>query len=401
MALVSGYSRIEGSRSYTHLIKSGHMSPAEYWILDPVFKDKSMSSVFNNGKLIDYEYGGDGYTEVVIPMGRVVGVAAPVKDFKTKKMVTTMSLPGLSTDNNTIGMVPYNISTDYFQIDKFGGNQPSVITLDYVTLPYIPSVAPQTEYTKAGVLAEEKALSVDLKMPWGAVIGTGVKEGCYLKATPSGRLTLWEKGKDDFSDVVGQVLATDLNQEMWGWYKWVMWDEQVRKEEDAYLNRSGASNLPSDGGYPYDPDYAKGDTVFQNYQSQYVTNPTGIPGLHDGSGNWEGYGINDTEYTDMPLGEIPADAEENSSIIVQAVDYAGGSLDDLQANSVTVSIDGTPVDAERVTINYKTGKITISKIQAAEKGKAITATYKAYHYGTPTYLDFKGVVGAVYVLLKK
>ena len=401
MALMSGYSRVEGSRSNTHLIKSGHMSPAEYWILDPTFKDTTMSSVFKDGVLFDYEYGGDGFTEVVIPMGRVVGVSAPVKDFVTKKMVTTMTLPGLSTDNNNIGMVPYNISKNWFQEDKFGGNQPSIITSDYVTLPYIPSVAAQTTYDKPGVLAEEKALSVDLRMPWGAVIGTGVKEGSYLKATPSGRLTLWEKGTDDYSEVVGQVLATDLNSEQWGWYKWMLWDEAVRHEDAAYVNRSGSSNLPSDSGYPFDPNYAKGDTVFQNYQSQYITNPTGIPGLHDGNGNWKHYGINDTEYKDMEIGEIPADVAEGATIILQAVDYAGGKLTDLQANSVTVKIGTTPVEATDYTVNYAKGIITLKNVKAADKSKKITATYKAYHNGTPSYLDFKGVVGAVFVLLKK
>ena len=35
------------------------------------------------------------------------------------------------------------------------------------------------------------------------------------------------------------------------------------------------------------------------------------------------------------------------------------------------------------------------------KGKEVKATYKALHYGTPSWADFKGVHGAMYVLLKK
>ena len=60
MALFNGNKRVEGSRSNTHLVKSGHMSPAEKWILDPQFKDNDMSSVFKDGVLFEYEYGGDG-----------------------------------------------------------------------------------------------------------------------------------------------------------------------------------------------------------------------------------------------------------------------------------------------------------------------------------------------------
>nr|DAW58301.1 MAG TPA: hypothetical protein [Caudoviricetes sp.] len=399
MALFNGNKRVEGSRSNTHLVKSGHMSPAEKWILDPKFKDNDMSSVFKDGVLFEYEYGGDGFTDVVIPKGRVVGVAKPVKDFVSKKFVTTMTLPGMATDNNCVGMVPYNICKDYFQQDRFGGNAPSIITLDYVTLPYIPSVAAATTMNKTGILQEEKALSVDLKMPWGAVIGAGITEGCYVKATPSGRLCKWDKGKDNFCDVVGQVLATDLNNEMWGWYKWMLWDEQVRNDDDQYINRSGVSNLPSDTGYPYDPSYADGSTVFQNYQSQFVNAPTGIPGLHDGMGDFEGYGKNDTEYKDIELGEVPVGVKDETIMAFQALDLVGGKLNNLRPG-VVVKIDGTQVDADRITINYKKGIINV-KLTTGDASKPVTATYKAMHYGTPSYLDYKGVVGAVHVLLKK
>lgn len=399
MALFNGYKRIEDSRSNTHLVKSGHMSPAEKWLLSPDFLRKELSSVFRDGVLFEYEYGGDGYTDVVIPKGRVVGVAKPVKDFVSKKMVTTLTLPGLATEGNCVGMVPYNICKDYFQTDRHGGNQPSIITLDYVTLPYIPTVSPATTMDVAGVLQEEKALSVDLRMPWGAVIGAGVTEGSYVKATPSGRLCKWVKGTDDFVDVVGQVLATDFNGEMWGWYKWMLWDEQVRHQDDEYINRSGASNLPSDAGYPYDPSYPDGNNVFQNYQSQFITDPTGIPGLHDGSGAIAGYGKNDTEYTDMEIGEVPEGVTEGSIVVLQAVDHAGGKLDNLQS-TVVVKIDGVDVDPTKLTVNHKKGTFNIT-VAAEDAGKPVTATYKAFHYGTPTYLDYKGVVGAVFVLLKK
>lgn len=398
MALFRGYENQQGSRSHTALVRSGHMSPAEKWILDPTFLDAKMSGIFKDGVLFNYQYGGPGMDEVVIPKGRVVGVGNSVKDYVSKKFLASITLPGLALNGNTIGMAPYNFTKDWFQLDRFGGNQPSVITLDYVELPYMPGFTANTNYNYQGVLAEEQMLSVDNRMPWGAVIGE-CQNGDYVKATPSGRLTKWDPAKDKAHEIVGQVLASDLNAEPTGWLKWMLWEEQYKYEDNAFINRSGASNMPSDEGYPFDPTYAEGNTIFQNYQSKLINNPTGIIGLHDGSGNYDGFGKNDTEYTDMVIGTVDIGVGAGVVIQFQAVDFAGGKLTNLQ-NGVTVKIDGKAVDAERVTINHAKGLISVS-MTADDAGKDVTATYKALHYGTPSWADFKGVHGAMYVLLKK
>ena len=392
MALFRGYENQQGSRSHTALVRSGHMSPAEKWILDPTFLDKKMSSIFKDGVLFNYQYGGPGMDEVVIPKGRVVGVGASVKDFVSKKFLASITLPGLALNANTIGMAPYNFTKDWFQLDRFGGNQPSIITLDYVELPYMPGFTPETSYDATGVLKEEQAISVDNRMPWGAVIGE-CQNGDYLKATPSGRLTKWKSGTDKPEDIVGQVLASDLNAEPTGWLKWMLWEEQYKYDDDTFINRSGVSNLPSDEGYPFDPAYAEGNTIFQNYQSNLVNNPTGIIGLHDGSGNYDGFGKNDTEYKDIELGT----KEAAKPFLGAFKDFAGGILKNIQ-QGVVVKVAGTEVPADKVTIDYKQGLITIAADVAEGK---VTATYKAMHYGTPSWADFKGVQGAMYVLLKK
>ena len=397
MALFRGYENQQGSRSHTALVRSGHMSPAEKWILDPQFLDKKMSSIFKDGVLFNYQYGGPGMDEVVIPKGRVVGVGASVKDYVSKKFLASITLPGMALNANTIGMAPYNFTKDWFQMDRFGGNQPSIITLDYVQLPYMPGFTAQTTYDVAGVLKEEQELTVDNRMPWGAVIGE-CQNGDYLMATPSGRLTKWD-GKD-FSQVVGQVLASDLNAEPTGWLKWMLWEEQYMKEDDAFINRSGASNMPSDEGYPFDPGYAEGNTIFQNYQSKLINNPTGIIGLHDGSGNYDGFGKNDTEYTDMEIGTVVSGTNAGTVLQFQARDFAGGKLTNLQ-QGVVVKIEGKEVAADAVTVNYAKGLINVTLAETADADKTVTATYKAMHYGTPSWVDFKGVQGAMYVLLKK
>ena len=392
MALFRGYENQQGSRSHTALVRSGHMSPAEKWILDPTFLDKKMSSIFKDGVLFNYQYGGPGMDEVVIPKGRVVGVGASVKDFVSKKFLASITLPGLALNANTIGMAPYNFTKDWFQLDRFGGNQPSIITLDYVELPYMPGFTPETSYDTTGVLKEEQAISVDNRMPWGAVIGE-CQNGDYLKATPSGRLTKWKSGTDKPEDIVGQVLASDLNAEPTGWLKWMLWEEQYKYDDDTFINRSGVSNLPSDEGYPFDPAYAEGNTIFQNYQSNLINNPTGIIGLHDGSGNYDGFGKNDTEYKDIELGT----KEAAKPFLGAFKDFAGGILKNIQ-QGVVVKVAGSEVPADKVTIDYKQGLITIAADVAEGK---VTATYKAMHYGTPSWADFKGVQGAMYVLLKK
>lgn len=399
MALFRGDERQQGSRSNTALTKSGHMSPAQQWILDPTFASNQMSGIFKDGVLFNYQYGGPGMEDVTIPKGRMVGVGSNVKDFVSKKYITTMTLPGMALDGNTIGMVPYNITKDWLQLDRFGGNQPSIITLDYVELPYIPSYTASTSYTIQGVLEEEQNLSVNNRMPWGAVVGE-IKNGDYVKATPSGRLVKWDKATDSPMDVVGQVLATDFSQEPMGWLKWVLWEEQYKKDDDKFINRSGASNLPTDEGYPFDPTYAEGNTLFQNYQNQLVSNPTGILGVHDGSGNYDGFGRNDTDYVDMTIGVIPAGTAAGTNIQFQAVGYDGGKIVNLQ-QGVTVKIDGADVAAENVRISYGKGLITVTLADAVDAEKTVTATYKAMHYGTPAWMDFKGVVGGVCVLLKK
>ena len=397
MALFNGTVRQEGSRSNTNLVKSGHMAPATDWKLDPKFATSDMSAAFNDGVLFAYKYGGPGDEDVVIPKGRLIGVAKPMKDFETGTFKTVVTLPGLATGNNTVGVAPYNFTKDMLQEDRFGGNHPTAITLDYITVPYMPNIAPAATMDMAGVLDEESRISVQGKMPWGALIGAA-QEGDFVKSTASGRFTKWTPGTDADHKRVGQILEMDLNSEPWGWIQWVLFDESARKEDDSVINRSGASNLPSDEGYPYDPQYKEGLNIFQQYQTQFVTNPTGIPGLHDGSGNYYGYGKNDTEFVDKAIGTAPVGVADNTLMVFQVTDMVGGAMKNLQAG-VVVKIATVAVAADRLTINYATGQITV-KLMAVDATKAITATFKSLNYGTPSYLDFKGVVGSASILLK-
>lgn len=408
--MFEGNKRIDGSRSNTALIKSGHASPAEEWLLDPRFlSDAKLSSVFKDGALFTYQYGGPGMDEVTIPKGRMVGVSTPVKDYVTKKFKTVMTLPGMALNHNSVGMVPYNIAKDLLQQDRFGGNAIGIITTDYIIMPYVPSISPTTpaDTTYAAgrdaLILEEQALSVNNRMPWGCILGK-LEVGDYVKSTPSGRLTKWLKGTDGAEDIVGQALGCDLNAEPWGWLKWMLWDDSALAQDDKYINRSGVSNLPTDNGYPYDPQYSLGNTIFQDVHSQALTDPTGIAGLQDGSGNFIGYGKNDTQYEGMELAVAPGSVTAGTLMVINAKDYAGGNLTNLKEGVVLKYGDdaatATVIVATEYTVNYKTGAITLT-LGAAMAGKKIFGNYQAYHFGTSSYLDFKGVAGAFFILLKK
>lgn len=399
MAIYQGIKREQGTRSNTHLIKSGHNAPACDFVLDSRFKGSDLKSAFPEGVLFHYMYGGPGVEDVTIPKGRLVGVGKVQKNFTDGITKTPITLPGLSVNNNVIGMVPYNITKDWLEEDMFGGNKPSVITGDLVVLPYMPSAKPNTNYNASGIVAEELELSKKQNMPWGAVLGK-VEMGDYLKATPSGRCTKWVKGTDDFSLVVGQVFEMDLNQESWGWEKWMLWEESAVTGDETYINKSGTT-LPTDYGYPYDPSYVEGrlDDA-SSYQSIYTNNPTGITGIHDGSGNWDGAGRNDTVYEDMELGKTLASISSDIYMTFQAIGYDGSKAKNIIAESVKVKIDNNPVNSEDVIVDELAGIITV-KVTSAQADKDVKATYKMKHYGTPSYLDFKGVVGSVSVLLQK
>lgn len=407
MAKFSGNKQVEGSRSHNGgLVVSGHVSPAQRWILDPKIKAADMQGVFQNGYLFDYTPGGETNEKVVIPMGRIVGVNLPVVDYTTTKLIPTLDLPGMSNNNNAIGVTPYNISRDDSQQDSLeSGNYPSIITNNYIKVPMMKGIAPGT-MNKAGLLDEEQRISINMKMPWGSAIGDELlREGDYVKATASGRFTKWDESTDSAHKIVGQVLATDYNFTPSGWKQWMLWDSAVLGNktytgDDKVINRSGSSEYPTDGEtWPMDRNsYISGDQSLQQYQQEYINNPTGIPGLHDGSGNYTGYGVNDTEYENVLQDKVPTGSNNGDKMSFNIVGWVGEKITNLQAG-IKIFIGGSEVPANRLEIDNLNGKVRLT-LTAEDSGKDITATFKAFRYGYDSYLDFKGVNGAVYILLK-
>jgi hypothetical protein len=352
MALFEAQAKIRpGSRSNTKLRVSGGDSPAERWVTDP-----------NLPILFNYTYGGWAQKEVVIAKGTMVAVGPQVIDDEFGKLANTITIA--NGTNKVIGMAPYNITKHYPGF--LTGNRPAIITRDYVELPYIPNPA-DAELVK-----------------WGLVTGTGLQAGDLLKPDPNGKLTKWVEGQDSIAQICGQILAFELDQEPFGWLKWAMWDETALEQDRGPQNKA-TYQLPPDDGFPYDPNYREGVTNMPGYLTPWTIDPTGIPGVLDGSQR----ALTVNNFTSSIANGTPA-----GNVIFNL------GMKNLVEGTVQMFIDGAPVDPSLLTIDLKNGIVTYSMTQAATKDMTVSIQFRANFYGTPAGWDYRGSVGAARILLK-
>ena len=362
MALFTGSTLKKGTQSNTRLVVSGGDSPAEKWKVNPTLP-----------KLFDYMYGGAGQKDVLISKGMMVAIdsAAPlVRDYDTNRYLTQLTVA--DGTNAVIGMAPYNLCREVD--DRFTGNQPSVMTRNYVELPYFPS----SEDAK--------------KCLWGNVSGT-IAPGDFVKVSTDpalkGRLVKWVDGADKVSQRCGQVLAKEPLGTNFDFLEWSMWNEAAKREDDAYINKSGYS-APGFEGYPFDPElYSKYgfSQDEQNYLSQYTTTPTGIPGLTDGENTAN-------TVCERVLGII-ANGTAKDATIAFLVEK------NIIPDSVELSIGGVKVvDKSKIYINAATGIVKYTtEAPIADGDKTVSIKYKAKHYGIPEHMNFSGCDGVVRILL--
>ena len=392
MPLFTGRNTLKpDSRSRIGALQIGeHESPAEDWVTDPM-----LPVVLKN------PYGGPGNEDVVVPMGRLIAVDEPVQVY-TGKLKTRLTIA--NGTNAVIGCAPYNFVKDMSNNDRFGGNKPAIITDKYIRLPYIP-------------------ISGDSNLcPWGHVTGDNITVGDFLKPTVNGQFTKWDEAVDSHKQVVGQVLAKDFNQEMFGFLKMAMWAESMKYDDEAYQNfykivygeDQNGNGLIGGTGYNGGDfntnfrDLGKGpiDMAAQGYLGDYQTLWTGVPGLTDGAGRAL------TRFTGKAVATIGAAVADGNTIIMHVKDdlgvNMGANLTDIYAGSdpsrVFVLKVGGVVATQglgngQYQINYKTGQITYYA-KATDAGKNVTADYCVKFYGTTSYIDFRGAIGSFNVLLK-
>ena len=374
MALMEGKRRKPGTRSNTKLVVSGGASPAELWLAKQDLP-----------KLFDYPYGGPGQTDVIISKGMMVAVDTDVtrivRDYDTNRIVTQITIADGIKPN--IGMTPYNICRRVD--DRFTGNQPSIITHEYVELPFFPNGDDARNCLWGNVSNDE-----------GIIL-----PGDYLKVSTDnllrGRLVKWDPANDGWNLVCGQILAREPIGSDYDFLEWVMWDDSAKREDDAYINKSGYS-APGMEGYPFDPQlYSKDGTGGLNdmtgYLSLNTTTPTGVQGITDGQNS------RNTVLT-KELGMVSAGTQANQvlSFFVER---------NLLQGTVSLTIGGSTLTeaapsnaAGQMLIDYKNGFIKYIPTVNAAADQIVSVEYKSMHYGTPVVTDFSGADGVVRVLLK-
>jgi hypothetical protein len=359
--------RKPGTRSNTKLLVSGGSSPAEQWIVDP-----SLPVLFN------YDYGGMAQREVQIGKGMVVGVLpAPIVNFETGLPAAALTIAGLS-NSQVVGVAPYNFTKHH--PDFLDGNLPSIITREYIELPYIPNASDASEVKYGAVTGP-------------ATVNIGDRVTYSRDPNNYGKMIKFDSTIHAYTDIVGQVLATEIVQEAWGWLKWALWNDQAKQEDLGPVNKSGYQT-PDDGGYPYDPDFSDGVIDLGGYLTQYTTNPTGIPGILDGSGRAQT--IQQVNFT-VPSGTA---AGTNFVVNLGLKNIIQGSVAIFQL----VNGGGNVPDNGAFTVDYTNGMLTYTatgQTSTTPLNLNLAVNFRASFYGTPAGWDFRGSVGAIRILLQR
>lgn len=361
MALFEGAKRnTTAGKTFSRLVVSDGFAPADKWLVD-----EALPTV-----LPDYDWGGVG--EIVIPKGLAVGVKAAVKDPETGKFITVMTIADGSTVMPT-GIAPYNIMRK--TNDRMYHNLPSMITRDYIELPYFTAAASVYD---AGTPSK---LATKIKFPWGCAYGT-LAVGDYVTTDAAGRLVKLADPAAKYTSIVGQVLAMDTNIPPEGWLKWLYQEPEMNPER-----RDDANFYPAPGvdGYGYDPAYKE---VVDKISGR------GIKGLTDGGG------IGRTTVT-AEVGPEAVTAAAGTQLIMRLAHA------DVYEDSVKIYATdhaSTPVTTELTNfhVNLENGWVTITLDDAVDNVD-ITADYDWQDFskaGTPTAWDFAGAAGAVRILLK-
>lgn len=287
MPLFEGAKPVANSRSNSRLSVSQVFSPAERWIHDPALPG-----------LFEYSYGGPGM--VVLSKGTIVAFSdEPVQDYEYSDLGvnrTTFGLTYANGKNNPIGILQYNV---YQNInDRFQGNQPNILTHEYIELPYINGI--EHVYDLTGLSGLDDVTLADLparmKMKWGCFYAAedtpehAVKPGDFLVSDKFGKfvkLDLSTATVQDLARIVGQCLAVETDMPPIGWLKWVtpVVETGERADDDNKLDAPSATD-----GYEFDPNYKfplTGDHRAPGPWKDYQ----GIPGLTDGAESGLGAGI--------------------------------------------------------------------------------------------------------------
>lgn len=188
MPLFEGARPIDDSRSNARLSVSQVFSPAERWIHEPTLPT-----------LFEYHYGGPG--EVVLSKGTIVAFSgAATTDYETGR--ATFPITYADGVNKPIGVLPYNV---YQNVDdRLLGNQPSILTHEYIELPLIAGAANVYDLDGLSNVGDISIgdLAERMKMKWGCFYiedPSDIRPGDFLKSDKFGKFIKWTEQSRTYS----------------------------------------------------------------------------------------------------------------------------------------------------------------------------------------------------------
>jgi len=411
-------------KSHTQLVISEGNAPAERYI---------PSAATNADIKMQYEFGPEGNQGVVIPKGKAVALAGVEWDYETEKYVPALKIADGTTDI-PIGVNHHNV---YKRIrDRFSGNQPTVITREYIEVPFFTTedqanainfgaahlggligTASGTDTYVSGVPGDDEiALPSDKIAQANAILGKPIKVDQYGNYT----VAVKTDGTIDAGNtaVIGTCLGVETDIPPAGYLQYFM--EMSDNDFTNFLQQM--SHAPSAGRttdadwndvgtYPEGTSYLKSRAdLIKNFQA-------GIPFLTDGyfkaRTTLEDLTLNSSEVVDVKVQGKVTQADDSADVVIN--DVIGAAIyirfdtktakfakDVVKEDIITLS-GFTGLTAEHIHIDYTNNQVVIypqtaETVTVAIEELEVTANQIP---GIPTGWDFANSLGGVRILLQK
>jgi hypothetical protein len=390
-------------KSHTQLVISEGNAPAERYI---------PSRTENANVKFSYEFGPEGNQEVVIPKGKAVALAGVEWDYETEKYVPALKVADGSTDS-VIGVNHHNV---YRRIrDRFSGNQPTVITREYIEVPFFSSKAAAAAIN-FGAAWVDGTVFTDKVAQANAILGQEIvvdENGNYTIKDANGDAT------EEYANyaVIGTCLGVETDIPPAGYLQYFM-----EMDDNAYLDFLRQMSYAPSAGRTTDAEwndigtYPEGSTYLTSREDLIKNFRSGIPFLTDGyfKARTELTSLNgdSAEVVDITMqGDITYDPDTSTSnFTVNAVEGAAiyVRFDTKTAKFATdiakedvASVAGFA--AEDVHIDYTNNQIVLYPQSTGADTLDITSLQVVANQipGIPTGWDFANSLGGVRILLQK
>ena len=413
MALFPEVNNYYKGRTHTSLVVSEGMAPAEKYI------PASTETV-----KFQYAFGPEGNQGVVIPKGKVVAAAGLEWDYETEHNVPAIKIANGLTDE-VLGVNHHNVYER--RRDRFSGNQPTVITREYIEVPLFgdKDFAKNIQFGAAWVSASD-GLDAANKL-----------FGKKVAVDENGNFTLAD---GTYTKVIGQVYGVETDVPPAGYLQYFMemddarWTEFVRQMSYAPSpGRTKDADWNDIGTYPFGTGYLKNkNDLIKNFQA-------GIPFLTDGyfkartaktylSTTADLLDVKTAGHVSLAAGLLETTGIDlaGSALFVKLphklamdnFDPATTNLAELANGPITSSVVVRLVDPSAIEepiqitprdyhLDYTNNMVVIyldRQDAAAIDGRAVEINAVVLENqipGIPTGWDFKGAYGAVRILLQK